>query len=60
MKKITDKEVMKLVQDINKAKVEVFNKYGFTIDEISRMTGVPEFVIKQLLIIKSINDKESE
>lgn len=48
-KEWTRDEITKLGQDLKVAKIKVFIKYGFTVEEIVRITDIPESVILRIL-----------
>ena len=48
-KEWTDEETMKLGCDMNEAKIKVLANHGFSVSEISRTLGFPEFVIRSII-----------
>lgn len=48
-KEWTTDEITKLGQDLKAAKINVLIKWGFTVEEIVRITEIPESVILHML-----------
>ena len=53
------KEALQLGKDLTIAKIKVYKKHGFSVEEISRVMGTPESVIRIYLEKNQENIEES-